>query len=72
MSERLDKVNLVKGQQWERQDPLDNVGVSTHVLIKDAIQEGKNQLAKDLIDYFYFWETKIVKDTNVDLGNGLG
>lgn len=72
MSKQLDKVKLVKGRQWERQDPLDTIGVSTNTLIKEAIQEGKNKLAKDLIDYFYWWETKIVKDTNIDLSNGLG
>ena len=46
MSERLDKVKLVKGHKWERMDPLDNIGVSTYALIKDAIHEGKNELAK--------------------------
>ncbi|MFH1032407.1 MAG: hypothetical protein V1767_07610 [Chloroflexota bacterium] len=67
MSKRLDKVKLVKGRQWERQDPIDNIGVSTYVLIKDAIQEGRNDLAKDLADYVYFWETKFARDTNFDL-----
>ena len=56
MSERLDKLNLVKGYKWERMDPLDNIGVPTYALIKDAIEEGKNDLARDLIDYVYFWE----------------
>lgn len=48
MSERLDKVKLVKGPGgWlERMDSLDNIGVSTFTLIKDAIEEGKTSLPK--------------------------
>ncbi len=71
MSARLDKVKLVKGEKWERQDPLDNLGVRTVDLVKDAIKEGKKELAKDLVDYYYFWETKLVLDANVDLVGGL-
>ncbi|MFX1265756.1 MAG: hypothetical protein ACFFH0_10285 [Promethearchaeota archaeon] len=71
MSERLDKVKLVKGRKWERMDPLDNIGVSTYNLIKDTIREGKNELAKDLIDYLYFGEIKFVRDANLDLLEGL-
>ena len=71
MSERLDKVKLVKGRKWKRMDPLHNTGVSTYALIKDAIQEGKTELAKDLTDYLYFWELKFVRDTNIDLLGGF-
>jgi hypothetical protein len=71
MSKRLEKLKLVKGQKWERQDPLDNLGVRTVDLIKDAIKEGKKELAKDLADYYYFWETKFVLDINVDLVGGF-
>ncbi|MFC2044572.1 hypothetical protein ACFLT8_05225 [Chloroflexota bacterium] len=69
MSQRLDKVKLVKGRKWERMDPLDNIGVSTYTLIKDAIQEGKNELAKDLTDYLWFWEVKFLRDINIDVGS---
>ncbi|MFC2045035.1 hypothetical protein ACFLT8_07620 [Chloroflexota bacterium] len=71
MSKQLEKVKLVKGTQWERMDPLDNIGVSTTTLIKDAIREGKNELAKDLADYIYFYEVKFVHDINQDLGCGF-
>ena len=71
MSKRLDKVKLVKGRQWERMDPMDNIGVSTYALIRDAIQEGRNELAKDLIDYLYFREVKFVRDSNCDLVGGF-
>ena len=71
MTKRLEKLKLVKGQKWQRQDPLDNLGVRTPDLIKDAIKEGKNELAKDLADYYYFWETKSVLDANVDLVGGF-
>ncbi len=71
MSERLDKVKLVKRRRWERQDPMDNIGVSTYALIKDAIKEGKKELAKDLTDYLYFWEIKFVLDANIDLVGGF-
>lgn len=71
MSKRLDKVKLVKGREWQRQDPLDNIGVSTYALLKDAIQEGKNELAKDLADYLYFWEIKFALDTGIDLNGGF-
>ncbi|MFC2044625.1 hypothetical protein ACFLT8_05490 [Chloroflexota bacterium] len=71
MSKQLDKVKLVKGTRWERMDPLDNIGVSTYALIKDAIREGKNELAKDLADYAYFWEIKFVKDINHDFSSGF-
>ena len=49
-------------------DSLDNIGVSTYTLLKDAIQEGKNELAKDLADYLYFWERK----PEFDLWCGFG
>lgn len=71
MSERLNKLKLVKGFKWERMDSLDNIGVPTYTLIKDAIEEGKNDLAKDLIDYVYFWEIKYVRDSNIDLVGGF-
>jgi hypothetical protein len=71
MTKKLDKLNLVKGQKWERKDPIENLGIPTPELIKDAIKEGKNELAKDLVDYYYFWETKFVRDTNVDLVGGF-
>jgi hypothetical protein len=68
MSERLDKVKLVKDEKgfWQRMDPLDNIGVSTFVLIKDAIEEGKNELARDLVDYLFIPETKLVHDAHGD------
>src|SRR4030042_2500830 len=71
MSKQLDKVKLVKGRKWERQDPLDNIGVSTYSLIKDAIKEGKNQLASDLAEYLYFQELKFQRDTNLDVVGGF-
>ncbi|MFH1032409.1 MAG: hypothetical protein V1767_07620 [Chloroflexota bacterium] len=71
MSKRLDKVKLVRGKPWERMDSLDNIGVSTYGLIKDAIKEGQNELAKDLIDYLYFREIKFVLDANIDLVGGF-
>jgi len=71
MSERLDKVKLVKGTKWERQDSLDNIGVPTLELVKDAIKEGKKDLARDLAEYYYWWEIKWVRDANIDLVNGL-
>lgn len=71
MSERLDKLKLVKGYRWERQDPLDNIGVSTYELIKDAINEDKLDLAADLVEYLWFWESKYAKDGNIDLVDGL-
>jgi len=71
MSKQLDKVKLVKGRKWERQDPLDNIGVSTYSLIKDAIKEGKNDLASDLAEYLYFQELKFQKDANLDLVGGF-
>ena len=58
MSKGLDKLKLVKGRKWERMDDLDNIGVSTYALLKDAIKEGKTDLAKDIADYLYFWELK--------------
>ena len=71
MSERLDKTKVVKGQKWERMDPINNIGISTYSLIKDAIKEAKNDLARDLIDYVYFWEIKFVRDSNIDLVGGF-
>ena len=71
MSKGLDKVKLVKGRKWERMDPLDNIGVSTYALIKDAINEGKKELASDLMEYLYFWELKFQKDANLDLVGGF-
>jgi len=71
MSERLDKVKLVKGTKWERQDPPDNIGVPTLELVKDAIREDKKELARDLAEYYYWWEIKWVRDANIDLVNGL-
>ena len=71
MSTRLNKVQLVKGLKWERLDPLDNVGVSTYELIRDAVKEGRVELAKDLVDYLYFWEIKLVRDANIDLAGGF-
>lgn len=71
MSQRLDKVKLVKGRKWERMDPLDNVGVSTYALIKDAINEERTDLAQDLIDYLYFWELKFQRDANNDIVGGF-
>ena len=71
MSKQLDKVKLVKGRKWERRDPPDNIGVSTYALVKDAIQEGKNELAKDLVDYLWDWEIKFVYDVNNDLCGGI-
>ncbi|MFH1032193.1 MAG: hypothetical protein V1767_06495 [Chloroflexota bacterium] len=71
MTKRLDKVKLVKGRRWERQDPIDNIGVSTYELLRDAIKEGKNQLAKDLTDYLWDWEIKLVYDVNNDLCGGI-
>ncbi|MFH1032408.1 MAG: hypothetical protein V1767_07615 [Chloroflexota bacterium] len=71
MSKRLDKVKLVKGFKWERQDDLDNQGVPTYDLVKDAIKEGKTDIAKDLLDYLYFWEIKFVRDSNIDIVGGF-
>jgi len=64
MSKRLDRVKLVKGPQghFERLDPLDNIGESTFVLAREAIEEGRTQLAKDLIDYLFVPEVKLVHD----------
>ena len=68
MSERLDKVKLVKDANghWERRDSLDNIGISTFVLIKDAILEGRNQLAKDLVDYLFIPEVKLLNNSDSD------
>lgn len=71
MSEQLNKLNLVKERKWERRDSLDNIGVSTYSLLKDAIKEGKFELAQDLTDYLYFWEIKFVRDANLDLVGGF-
>jgi hypothetical protein len=64
MSEQLDKVKLVKNPKgwWERMDPLENMGVSTFTLIRDAIKEGRKELAKDLLDYLFIPEAKLVHD----------
>lgn len=71
MSARLDNLKLVKGFKWDRQDALDNQEVPTYELIKDAIRENKLDLARDLIDYVYFWELKFVRDAGVDLVGGF-
>jgi hypothetical protein len=71
LSKRLEKLKLVKGVKWERMDDIDNIGVPTYTLIKDAIKEGKYDLAKDLIDYVYFWEIKLVRDVGCDLVAGF-
>ncbi|MFC2043877.1 hypothetical protein ACFLT8_01535 [Chloroflexota bacterium] len=71
MSKQLDKAKLVKGTKWERMDPVENIGVSTYSLIKDAIQDEKKDLAKDLADYAYFWEVKFVRDLNCNLSWGF-
>ncbi|MFC2006797.1 hypothetical protein ACFLUQ_01360 [Chloroflexota bacterium] len=71
MSKELDKAKLVKGTSWERKDPLDNIGVSSYTLLKDAIREEKKELAKDLSDYIYFWETKFARDIGFDLACGF-
>jgi hypothetical protein len=68
MSKRLDKVKLVKDEKgfFKRMDPIENIGVSTFVLIKDAIEESKFQLAKDLVDYLFIPEVKLVHDAHGD------
>jgi hypothetical protein len=71
VSERLNEVRLAKRPAWERLDPLDNAGVSTYALTGDAIAARRNGLAKDLVDYLYFWEIKLAGDANIDLADGL-
>jgi hypothetical protein len=71
MSERLERLRLSKGDVWERLDPLDTIGVSTYALLRDAIAEGRDGLAADLVDYLYYWEIKYVRDANIDLAGGL-
>ncbi len=71
MSKRLEKMKLVKGMKWERQDDLDNIGVPSYELAKDAIKEGKFDLAKDIVDYIYFWELKFVRDAGCDIVGGF-
>jgi len=71
MSARLDKVKLVKGFKWERQDPPENQGESSYELVKDAIREGKNELARDLMDYIYYWEIKFALDADIDMVGGF-
>ncbi len=64
MSKSLDKVKLVKDSlgNFVRKDPLDNIGVSTFNLAREAIQSGKKKLAKDLVDYLFVPEVKLVHD----------
>ena len=50
----------------ERMDPLDNIGVSTYSLIREAIQEGRNELAKDLTDYLFIPEAKLAHDASYE------
>ncbi|MFH1030985.1 MAG: hypothetical protein V1767_00210 [Chloroflexota bacterium] len=72
MSARLDKLKLVRGgRKWERQDPLDNIGVSTFDLLRDAIKEGKNDLAADLTEYVWNWEIRFRRESNLDLVQGF-